>query len=803
MYDTEKFLKELFPRLMNELASKPDDLSVLSDLAYKDINDMSAEKTAEKNNKEKSLRQLLSCSLYPASSVALQRLNDLLASIELIAKCPEGRSRAFLYKNEYLNREYILKLLPHKYRTNIETLRNVKFDFPVILCESSNSSVSCMNYADNRINFTIKEFADLTNGATREGIDLNTIIKYVVIKVPMCISGVAVMFDNKDMSDSMFSDYYDGVFPGVNKNILKISEDNFKGNKKKKYYGISLRFACITDRIICFYNKQISDCDEMIKTITDDLIRLGSGNETLSEMRTELTKKRDVLENEKKDIQKKISDICNTIKKIEGTIGNTLEKITGINKACKDAVMELVIIDCESGNFEAAQKCNDTYMSDNHYYAFINGYIQSVKNNTVIPLSSLLHMDAVWQINKMTLACSDLSYVSNSELAVIRKWLKSIDGHITTAKEKYALALTYLKDSPKSTELLKESFLEGYAPAGKLLFERFNTDNNMIDFLADLIQEDADIRKGNSACLNAYFLFEPGWFWYKLAAAAGSTEAVRLMADKIYDEQVAYLPAFYSQLSEGRQKAIDALMVFCSYLIDAGISPLHYTHVLGIIYYLKKDFVLAMEKLSGANSKIANYCKGKMCANGWGVAKDLNKAQSYYSKAGDFGDAVTLYNRISNEINEKKQAEASKSTYQKTESYKSTTSNYSSSGGCFITTAAVQNLKAADDCEELELMRAFRDKYLTTSDIAQSLVLEYYKIAPEICRRIDGSDDSRSVYSYIWDNYILKSIQCIKNGNIPEAQLLYIKMTMILAQKYDVQVNSELVTKYIGQIEKQ
>lgn len=803
MYDKKRFL-ELFPRLMYELAGQPDDLTLLSEMAYKDINAMPADKTSGKNNEDMSLRQLLSRSFYPASSVALQRLTDLLASIELIAKCPEVRSEAFLYRKEYLSSDHIMKLLSSKHRVDIATLQKVKFDYPVILCNSSESSVSCMNYANNRISFTLKEFADLTEGAKEENIDLNTVIKYAVIKVPMSISGVAVMFDNKDINNSIFSDYYDGIFPATDRNILKLSDDNCKCDKKKKYYGICLRLSCITERIICFYNKQIGDCDEMIKTITDDLVRLGDDNKTLSNMRSTLGKKRADLESECKNIQKKINNIYNTIKEIESTLGNTLEKTTGINRVGKDAVLELIIINCESGNFKAAQNYADTYMKYNHYYDLIDKYISNVKNNTVTPLSFLLHINAAWQINKMALGCSDLSNVSKPELAVIRKWLKSIEGHIMTAKEKYALALACYENSPKATELLEESFIEGYAPAGKLLFDRFTNDDNMIDLLAYLVQPDADIKKGKSEVNDAYFLFEPGWFWYKLAAAAGSLEAVKLMADKIYDEQVAYLPEFYSQLTEGRQKPIDALMVFCSYLIDAGVDPLHYTHVLGIIFYLKKQFPVAMEKLSGATSKIAYYCKGKMYANGWGTAQDLNMAQSYYSKAGDFGDAVTLYNKVSAELREKKAAAESKTTYQKNQDYSSTQSNHHSSSSCFITTAALKNLKgAADDCEELEMMRAFRDRYLTQSDIAQMLVLEYYKIAPQICRKIDSSEDSGRVYKDIWDNYISKSLTLIKDGKVSEAQLLYIKMTMILAQKYDVQVNSELVTKYIGQIEKQ
>ena len=803
MYNKERFL-ELFPRLMNELAGERNDIFILFDSANKEINTISDKNSKNNTKEEKSLRQLLSGSMYPASSIAIQRLNDLLMSVDLIAKCPEVHNRAFFYKHSYLNREYILKFLPYANRNTTENLCRIRYDFPVILCSSEDSNVSCMNYADKRVVFTFDEFSELTEGAVNEGIDLNTVIKYSVINVPMSISGIAVLFDDKSREDSLFADYYDGIFPSLN-TIHELSDENFKTDKRKKYYGIDLRFSCISEKIICFYNKQINDCSEIIKNITDDLIRLGGDNEMLSNMRSELEKNKSVLEEESMDLQKKLSNIYNTINEIERKVGNTPEKTNGINKSGKYAAMELVILNCESNRFEDAEKYADTYLRNNHYYDFINGYINSMKTRKEISLSSLLHINDIWLINKMAIACSDISHLSTSELPVIQKWIRSIDGNITTAKEKYALSLTYLDGSPQSNELLEESFLEGYAPAGKLLFERFNTSQEMVDFLADLIQTDADIMKGKETISeeSTFFIFESGWFWYKLAAAAGSIEAAKLIADKIYEDQVSYLPSFYHQLTESRKKAIDALMVLCQHLIDAGVNQLHYTHVLGIIYYLKKNFPLAMEKLSGANSKIANYCKGKMYANGWGTSKNLNMAVSCYSKAGNFGDAVTLYNKASAELKEKKAAAESKTHYEKSESYKTTSSNHHSSGGCFITTAAVKNLKAADNCEELELMRAFRDKYLTTSDTAQRLVLEYYKIAPEICKKIDSSDDSSKIYKDIWDNYISKSITCIKNGEISRAQLLYIKMTLMLAQKYDVQVNNELVSCYIKQIEQQ
>ena len=48
-------------------------------------------------------------------------------------------------------------------------------------------------------------------------------------------------------------------------------------------------------------------------------------------------------------------------------------------------------------------------------------------------------------------------------------------------------------------------------------------------------------------------------------------------------------------------------------------------------------------------------------------------------------------------------------------------------GACFLTTACVQYAGLEDDCEELTIMRNFRDDYLLRQDSGKQLVEEYYR----------------------------------------------------------------------------
>lgn len=69
-------------------------------------------------------------------------------------------------------------------------------------------------------------------------------------------------------------------------------------------------------------------------------------------------------------------------------------------------------------------------------------------------------------------------------------------------------------------------------------------------------------------------------------------------------------------------------------------------------------------------------------------------------------------------------------------------SNSGIQGGCFLTTAACEYMHLPDDCEELQVLRKFRDEY-----VPEDLVREYYKIAPKIAKRVKTNEP---LLDYIW-----------------------------------------------------
>lgn len=100
---------------------------------------------------------------------------------------------------------------------------------------------------------------------------------------------------------------------------------------------------------------------------------------------------------------------------------------------------------------------------------------------------------------------------------------------------------------------------------------------------------------------------------------------------------------------------------------------------------------------------------------------------------------------------------------------------YKGGSSCFLTSACVDYLGKADDCEELTMLRAFRDNYMSKSEEGEKLVKEYYEVAPIIVEKIDASNKKAEYYADIYQT-ILKCIELIKDEKFVETQSEYVAM---------------------------
>lgn len=103
---------------------------------------------------------------------------------------------------------------------------------------------------------------------------------------------------------------------------------------------------------------------------------------------------------------------------------------------------------------------------------------------------------------------------------------------------------------------------------------------------------------------------------------------------------------------------------------------------------------------------------------------------------------------------------------------------------CFITTACVLTLGKTDDCEELTLLRHFRDHTLKADAAGLKLINEYYHIAPAIVQAIAGEENKEDIYKEIYLKMLIPTMNHITNKEDQEAIEIYRNYTLKLKEIY-------------------
>ena len=105
----------------------------------------------------------------------------------------------------------------------------------------------------------------------------------------------------------------------------------------------------------------------------------------------------------------------------------------------------------------------------------------------------------------------------------------------------------------------------------------------------------------------------------------------------------------------------------------------------------------------------------------------------------------------------------------------------SGSGGCYLTSACMKYFqeKFDDNCHELQVLRWFRDNFVSKEDICK-----YYEIAPIIVSNIDQLKDNEKIYDYIYKNIFLACVNAIEIGNYEFAYNRYKNSVLALEEKY-------------------
>lgn len=104
--------------------------------------------------------------------------------------------------------------------------------------------------------------------------------------------------------------------------------------------------------------------------------------------------------------------------------------------------------------------------------------------------------------------------------------------------------------------------------------------------------------------------------------------------------------------------------------------------------------------------------------------------------------------------------------------------------GCYLTSACVEALNLADDCDELTKLRLFRDNYLVLTEEGRRDIIDYYNHAPLVVEAINQLPDKIRIYEQIYHELVLKCVGLIDNGELFQAYTLYKNYVLYLKSRY-------------------
>ena len=104
-----------------------------------------------------------------------------------------------------------------------------------------------------------------------------------------------------------------------------------------------------------------------------------------------------------------------------------------------------------------------------------------------------------------------------------------------------------------------------------------------------------------------------------------------------------------------------------------------------------------------------------------------------------------------------------------------------SDSGCFLTSACVQARGLPDDCEELTVLRRYRDGYLLHRTGGEEEVREYYAIAPQIVEAVNAKENAGEIWNRVYEEMVLPCVRMIRSGAMEDAFRLYKGYSLKLA----------------------
>lgn len=103
---------------------------------------------------------------------------------------------------------------------------------------------------------------------------------------------------------------------------------------------------------------------------------------------------------------------------------------------------------------------------------------------------------------------------------------------------------------------------------------------------------------------------------------------------------------------------------------------------------------------------------------------------------------------------------------------------------CYVTTAVCESMGKGSDCDEIRLLKDYRDNILYKEAEGPAMIDSYYDCAPTIVNRIKKLDNSKEVFEDIYKQYINPCIRFIEDKDYSSCKERYTDMVERLRDTY-------------------
>lgn len=766
---------------------------------------------------------------YPEAPMLMRKVDTLLDAMEPLFVCPEvvGKDclRIFTHYTNAVFDGLKSLFIDQEFAGELKTCRT---QIPFLVCGGEENRIETLNYANGRTTLSVNELKNLLAESGKNRVALNKIVKAFIIKTPLHCENTCLLFDNfyKDLN-TMFRrcirrsfQYIDHMaelkrqrddlitasrtvcvsnflmhiveqnpdFSGITFISSASVADMAKAKNIPVLYGFMDVFYLLRAYLNTYYGANISRAQQTVRDLASDKVRMSKEDSTLSQMLAREQSREKELLAEKKIIDAVLSSIEECMKQAVKDLQDHMMQGKYVPHFVWDTVFERLFMEAPRDK-KARQEISSRLNSLNYQYSYlVSLYFDALEGKNSTSAYQLVPGD--WEKAKMLIEIWDLSKVSEE---ACKKCVTIIgEKRITTGKELYAKSLTL----PYSWRipLLYSSFAQGYIPAGEELLRRYQRGEKIdLQTLVNALLPEACMIKGNkqSTQRSVTDFSSSKLVYYKMAAARGYLPAIASIVDTLYRTKFSRANSI-NIVDKELAHTVSELSV---YLINKNYEVNHFREIHGVLLYsLGEDYSAAMNELGGINTGVAHYCKGSMYEMGKGTTKDLTSAVRHYQRALILGFAPAFMGKridaCETKIKRNEQRRQQKNQYREKNDYTQDTKHVSTDDSfCFITTAACRALQAADDCEELNMLRRFRDEHLSSTDKGAAVVREYYRVGPMIVDSISKLPDQDALYQQLWDQYIVPSYAEIQREHWDAARDIYVEMVEKLCYRFHIQVD--------------